>query len=194
MDVVIENLEDKLSRWLYYEYENASKIMGKNIIFTNVPFSWAKILSKLGKVYFKHVWEVFEAKDLIILDPQAEDKLSSEDLAGKRAIVVGGILGDNPPQGRTKKFLTSYAYGALVRNIGSWQFSIDGAVYVAKMIVNGLRLEDIGVKRRLRIKVRSDESFYQHYIVLPYAYPINDGKPVINPKLIKYLIKRSLGQ
>ncbi|MBC7091909.1 MAG: hypothetical protein H5T50_08410 [Nitrososphaeria archaeon] len=194
MDVIIENLEDKLSRWLYYEYENASKIMGKNIIFTNVPSSWTKVLSKLGKVYSNHVWEIFEPKDLIILDPQAEDKLSFSDLNGKSAIVVGGILGDNPPQGRTKKLLTSYAAGALARNIGRWQFSIDGAVYVAKMIINGTGLEDISVRRRLKIKVKSDKTFYQHYIVLPYAYPINDGKPVVNPKLIKYLVKRSLEQ
>lgn len=192
MDIIIENLEDKLSKWLYYEYENASKIMGKNIIFTNVPSSWTKVLSKLGKVYSNHVWEIFEPKDLIILDPQAEGRLSNQDLNGKSAIVVGGILGDNPPQGRTKKLLTFYTPGALVRNIGEWQFSIDGAVYVAKMVINGRRLEDIRVRRRLRIKVGSTETFYQHYIVLPYAYPINDGKPVVNPKLIKYLVKRSL--
>lgn len=192
MDIVIENLENKISKWLYYEYENASKITGKNIVFTNVPIGWVKVLSKLGKVFQAHVWEIFNPKDIIILDPQAKLKLCQEDLVGKKAIVIGGILGDNPPQGRTFKMLSSYAEGALLRNIGVWQFPIDGAVYVAYMIINGKRLEDIFVIRDLKIKIRLKEQSYQNYIILPFSYPIEDGRPIINKKLIKYLIKRSL--
>ncbi|MEM2505898.1 MAG: hypothetical protein QXF61_02500 [Nitrososphaeria archaeon] len=192
MNIIIENLESELSKWLYYEYENASKITEKNIIFTNVPYSWSKILAKLGKVFHSHVWEIFDPKDIIILDPQAKAKLCKEDLIGKKAIVIGGILGDNPPQGRTFKMLSSYAEGALLRNIGVWQFPIDGAVYVAYMVMNGKSLEDINVRKGLRIKIRLDNQFYNYYIVLPYAYPIENGRPVINRKLIKYLIKRNL--
>lgn len=192
MHIVIENLEEELSRWLYYEYENASNITGRNVVFTNVPPSWTKTLSKLGRVYQAHVWEVFKAEDLIILDPQAESKICPEDLVGKSAIVVGGILGDNPPQGRTRKMLSSHAHGAILRNIGKWQFSIDGAVYVAQMILDGRRLEDVEVKRGLKIKIRLNEQFYQHHIILPYAYPLRNGRPVINPKLVKYLIRKSL--
>ncbi|MCX8188280.1 MAG: SAM-dependent methyltransferase [Nitrososphaeria archaeon] len=192
MEIIIENLENELSKWLYYEYENASKITGKNIVFTNVPSGWVKVLSKLGKVVQSHVWEIFDPKDIIILDPQAELRLCYEDMVNKKAVVIGGILGDNPPQGRTSKMLSSYAKGALLRNIGVWQFPIDGAVYVSYMVMNGKKLEDIPVKRGLRIKIKLEKQPYHHYIVLPYAYPIENGRPVISHKLIKYLIKRSL--
>lgn len=173
-----------ISDWLLYEYENASRIAGVDcLIFTNVSGVGAERLRGLGEVRSEHVWEIFNPEELIILDPQSPRALQPEEARGKKAIVVGGILGDNPPRGRTRKLLTSRARGAASRNIGAWQFAIDGSVYVAKKVLEGYRLEAIPVKRRLAIKVSE-----HHSIMLPYAFPLHNGKPVINPKLVKYLI------
>ncbi|MBS7605465.1 hypothetical protein KEJ31_04085, partial [Candidatus Bathyarchaeota archaeon] len=67
------------------------------------------------------------------------------------------------------------------------QFSIDGAVYVAKLISEGFKLEDIPVKRGLRIKINDGAEIY-----LPYMYPLKDGKPLISEDLLRYLVSEEI--
>ncbi|MEM1562132.1 MAG: SAM-dependent methyltransferase [Candidatus Bathyarchaeia archaeon] len=181
---VIEHLEPRISKWLYFEYEHASEIVGRDkLVFTNVKEREdAKILSNLGTVRGESFIEIFDQKKIIILDPQASEELRPEDLRGRDAIIVGGILGDNPPQGRTRKLITSRAPEAIARNIGSGQFTIDGAIYVAKLVCQGFRLKDIQVKRGLHVKIDDKAEVY-----LPYMYPLKDGKPVISEGLLRYL-------
>ncbi|MEM2537478.1 MAG: SAM-dependent methyltransferase [Candidatus Bathyarchaeia archaeon] len=181
---VIEHLEPELGKWLLFEYEHAAEIADKNrLMFTNVKKADERqILSKLGMVEEKSAAEIFSHEKVIILDPKAELPLKPEDFANKEAVVVGGILGDHPPRGRTRKLLTRRFPKAVVRNIGKGQFSIDGAVYVAKLVGEGTPLEAIPVKKGLTLKINKHGEIY-----LPYAYPLRDGKPVISQKLVAYL-------
>jgi len=181
---IIEHLESETGKWLLYEYEHASEIVGKNrLIFTNVKNKSEAIkLSKLGKVEEKGAAEIFSPEKVIILDPKAEEPLKPEDFAGKDAVIIGGILGDYPPKGRTRKLLTRRFPKATVRNIGKSQFSIDGAVYVAKLVSEGTPLEKIPVKKGLSLRLNKHAEVY-----LPYAYPLKDRKPVISQKLVAYL-------
>jgi len=181
---VIEHLEPETGKWLLYEYEHASEIVGKKrLIFTNVKKKSDAIkLSRLGKVEEKSAAEIFSPEKVIILDPKAEEPLKPEDFAGKDAVIIGGILGDHPPKGRTTKLLTRRFPKATVRNIGKGQFSIDGAVYVAKLVSDGTPLEKIPVKKGLSLRLDEHAEVY-----LPYAYPLKDGKPVISQKLVAYL-------
>ncbi|MEM2242588.1 MAG: SAM-dependent methyltransferase [Candidatus Bathyarchaeia archaeon] len=180
----IEHLEPEIGKWLLFEYEHAAKIAGKNrILFTNVKKEdERRLLSKFGTVEEKSAAEIFNHEKVIVLDPKAELSLKPEDFNGKEAVVVGGILGDHPPKGRTGKLLTRRFPKAVVRHIGKGQFSIDGAVYVAKLVGEGTPLEAIPVKKGLRLKLNKHGTVY-----LPYAYPLRDGKPVISQKLVAYL-------
>jgi ribosome biogenesis SPOUT family RNA methylase Rps3 len=182
---VIEHLEPEIGKWLLYEYEHTSEIVGKNrLMFTNVKKEeWRRLLSRLGTVEEKSAAEVFNQEKVIILDPKAELPLTPEDFAGKEAVIVGGILGDHPPKGRTRKFLTRrFEKTATVRNLGKGQFSIDGAVYVAKLVSEGTPLTAIPVQKGLSLKLN-----YHGEVYLPYVYPMWNGKPLISQKLVAYL-------
>ncbi|MBS7620764.1 hypothetical protein KEJ32_01365 [Candidatus Bathyarchaeota archaeon] len=181
---VIEHLEKKIGKWLLYEYTHASQIVGKDrILFTNVAKKSDKAkLSKLGAVEEKSAAEIFNHEKVIILDPKAEPPLKPEDFVGKDAVIIGGILGEHPPKCRTSKLLTKHFPKATVRNIGKNQFSIDGAVYVAKLVSEGTPLEKIPFKKGLSLKLNEYAEVY-----LPYAYPLKNGKPVISQKLVAYL-------
>lgn len=184
---VIEHLEPEVNTWLHIEYTHASEIISKNrLIFTNVKCEADKAkLSSLGTVKKQSFAQIYKPSEILILDPKADSKLEPEDLTCKKAVVIGGILGDNPPKERTKLLITSRCEGAVARNIGKSQFTIDGAVYVAKLVSEGFRLEEIPVRRGLTIKLSEHHSVY-----LPYAYPLENGKPLIHEALIGYLRKR----
>lgn len=104
--------------------------------------------------------------------------------------MIGGILGDHPPKGRTWKYLTSRMEGVECRSLGEHQLPIYCAVYVAWMVWRGFNLEDIPLTFGVEINVESF-SDVKHTIYLPYAYPIVDGKPYI-PKRLENLLKRGL--
>ena len=181
---VIEHLEEEIGKWLYIEYKHASEIVGReNLMFTNVKrVEDRNLLSEFGEVEARSFRDVFRQDEVVILDLKAERKLVTSDFYGKKAVVIGGILGDNPPRGRTQRHLSNLCPKAVKRNLGRKQFSIDGAVYVAKMVSEGIPLEAIRVVDGLNIKV---DEFVEIY--LPYVYPLNDGKPVIHEELVKYL-------
>jgi ribosome biogenesis SPOUT family RNA methylase Rps3 len=184
---VIEHLEPSLGKWLLIEYKHASEIVGANrIIFTNIKKrAHAAKLSRFGTVKSESFDVIFPLHELVILDPRADEPLKSQDLTDKKAFVIGGILGDHPPRGRTYQLITSRSPGAVARNLGKLQFPIDGAVYVAKLVSEGLPLEKVPIKRGLTIRVSREHSIY-----LPYAYPLRDGKPVISKELIEHLLSK----
>ena len=183
---VIEHLEPRLSEWVLIEYEHASMIVGReNLAFTNVKRGF-KALERLGKVYRESVVELFDREDIIVLDPKAEELLEPSDFDHVRAVVVGGILGDHPPKGRTFKLITSKMKRARARSLGDCQFSIDGAVYMALKVASGVRLSEIPVAKSLTLKCGDLE------IHLPFCYPLVNGKPVISPKLIDYLLRTDI--
>lgn len=188
---VIEHLEPEIDKWLLFEYEHASEIVGKNHLqFTNVKKESDKLaLSKLGAVENKSAIKVFNPEKVVVLDPKAKLPLKPEDFAEKGAVIIGGILGDYPPKGRTSQLLTRRFPRAVVRNIGRWQFAIDGAVYVAKLVSEGTLRETIPVTKGLTLRLNEYGEVY-----LPYAYPLKNGKPVISQKLVTYLCSDEIVQ
>ncbi len=183
MLLVIENLEPKLSEWLLIEYSHSAKTAGKNLLITNLSkAAELRKLAKVAKVEKKRAQDIFAHDEIVLLDPLAKKVLSPPDLEGKRAILIGGILGNDPPIGRTKELLTKNFPRATVRNIGRAQFSIDGAVFVAKQISLGRTLTEIPVQIGLELQVAKGYS-----VNLPYAFPLVRGKPFISSKLAKYL-------
>ena len=121
-----------------------------------------------------------------MLDPQAKKLLDPEEASNAEAIVIGGILGDNPPRGRTRKLLTSRFKEAKPRSLGPYQFSIDGAVYVATMVAKGLRPTEIEIEINPTIEIDLGE-YGSTIIELPYAYPVVKGKPLISPELLEHI-------
>jgi ribosome biogenesis SPOUT family RNA methylase Rps3 len=183
----IEHLEPRLSQWLFIEYSHAAEIVGKDrLLVTNVrkPAEFRK-LQKVCTVEKKSVVDVFSPGELVVLDPQAKKELKQTDMRGKLAVVVGGILGDDPAQGRTKRMLTEMLSGAVSRNIGAGQFSIDGSVFVVEQISRGVELQDIPWRQDVEISMAK-----HHSVVLPFAYPLVDGKPLMSKKLLTYLKRR----
>lgn len=179
---VIEHLEPRLSRWLLIEYSHAAEIAGRLLVTNVKKASERRKLSKICEVRSESVAEIFRPRELLVLDPQARKPLTRRDFSGVSAVVVGGILGDNPPRGRTKILLTDRLRGCKARNIGKAQFSIDGSVFVAKEILRGKKLQDIPVVVEVEIPLEEG-----HSVILPFAYPLVNGKPLIHPKLVEYL-------
>ena len=182
--IVVEHLEPKLSDWLLFEYENAAKL-GKNILFTNVKSGRAKF-KRFSEVESRSVLEIFPQERLVILDPLAKKRLAHDDLAGGAIAVIGGILGDHPPRGRTRALLTSKAPKAKIRNLGRDQFPIDSAVYVVQTIMQEKELSTIPIKRGLILRVKLKPSGV-YEVELPYVYPIVANKPLVSKKILKYL-------
>jgi ribosome biogenesis SPOUT family RNA methylase Rps3 len=184
MKFIIELREKRISKWLQLEIEHSSLIVGKeNLVLTNVRYkSHMRVLKKYGKVLRDSIIDLKELHDkIIILDPKAKEVLKPDE-AKEAILVIGGIMGDFPPRGRTFKYITSKLKNVRARNIGKHQFSIDGAIFVAKMIAEGKKLEEIPYVKKISIQV---DPF--HEIILPFAYPLVNGKPLIYDKLVEYL-------
>jgi ribosome biogenesis SPOUT family RNA methylase Rps3 len=185
--LIIEHLEE-ISEWLWLEYSHVAKWWGNRLIFTNVREDEREKLAKLGNVISESVTRFpFDRSKIIVLDLQAKEELKPEDIEEDTIIVVGGILGDAIPRGRTKEFITSKMEGVKVRHIGKPQYSIDGASIVAKLIADGKRLKDIKYEENPTIKL---DEFSE--ITLHYAVPKLNGKLLLTPGLIE-LQKRELG-
>ncbi|MEM4576488.1 MAG: SAM-dependent methyltransferase [Candidatus Nezhaarchaeales archaeon] len=185
---VIEHLEPRLSKWALIEYEHASLIVGKeSLAFTNVKKGF-NILQKFGKVYRESATELFDNEKTVVLDPKANELLDPSDFCYAETVVVGGILGDNPPRGRTFKLITSKMKKVKARSLGKGQFSIDGAIYMALKVAQGVKLSEIPLATSLTLKSGCLE------VYLPYSYPLVNGKPVISPKLIEYLMETDVVQ
>ncbi|MFB0500291.1 MAG: hypothetical protein ACETWO_03310, partial [Candidatus Hadarchaeaceae archaeon] len=75
---IIEHLEPKLSEWLCIEYSHAARIVGKNnLILTNVKkVKESQKIKRIAQVERRRVKELFNQKELIVLDPRARKKLS----------------------------------------------------------------------------------------------------------------------
>lgn len=180
---VIEHLEPKLSEWLYIEYSHAAQIVErKRLLITNVKKKGeSRKLVEIAGVERKRACELFKQHELIVLDPRARKKLSPADMRGRGVIVIGGILGEEPPLGRTRELLTRTLPRASTRNLGKEQFAIDGATYVAKQVSEGKSLEEVPVQHGLEIQISEVHSTF-----LPYTFPLVRGKPLISQELIAY--------
>ncbi len=193
--VIIEHLEPELYDWCLLEYKHISKIVGKEcLIFTNVKSpDDQKKLAEFGKVEARSVNSGFLTDNLhldksrmCLLDPNAGGVLTPYDCKEQfEYLIFGGILGDDPPKGRTKK-----AFGGLdcnKRNLGNKQMSTDTAVYVAKKIADGTQFADIEFVDELVIPVAKGEE-----IILPYRFVVENGKPVLAKGYIDFVKKQEM--
>ena len=144
-----------------------------------------RILISLGIVWSRSILDYEDENRLIILDPKAEETLRRDYINNDDYLVIGGILGDYPPKGRTYKYITKKIikkYPKVRRyNLGKYMFPIDSAAIVAYLIWRGEKLEDIPVINELHIKHKYGE------VILPFSYPLIHGKPFINPILMELL-------
>lgn len=191
--IVIENCEDTISPWLLLEYRHASMIYGKEyLLFTNIPRKYHRLMSKLGSVLEESIVELVntgrvDPGELIVLDPRSRERLSRDILLSTRYVVIGGILGDHPPRGRTYMYITSrLPSDTRAYNIGEGQYSIDGSVYYVNYLLSHSDLSEFRY-----IDGVSVETEYGH-IYLPYRYPIVDDKPLLADGLEYYLKYRKL--
>ena len=190
--LMIEHLEEKLSRWLLLEYRHASEWWSRNVIFTNVRNKEeAEKLSNLGRVIPKRFYEIVQPdEEVIILDPAAEVELKTCDFKNASYVVVGGICGDEVMRGRTGKFITSPALKRRgkfrIRNLGKVQLPIDQAAIVAKLIMRGKKLDEIEILPKLRLTLEECEGM-KRIVELPYGYVSIKGKPVITADFMKIL-------
>ena len=182
---IIEHLEKRLWPWCIIEYKNISQMVGKkHVWFANV--STGAKLRKFGRVTKESVTcSISSNPRVCVLDPVADKQLTPQEAQKFDYFVLGGILGDYPPQKRTKNELTKKIPGASARNLGHEQMSTDTAVYVVHEIFNGKKLSDFSFQGEIEIPLGKNES-----TVLPYRYVLVKGKPMISDELVNYLKKR----
>ncbi len=183
--IVIEHLEPVLSEWLLIEYRNAWKFIGEKLLITNMKDDKErKVLEKFVRVTSKRCFELYPRA--IVLDPAAEKMLSPKDRNLANAVVVGGILGDHPPRGRTSVLLTRLYKNPIVRNLGENQLSIDGAAILADLVLNkGVRLDEIDFVDN--VTVEREFMGIRHTVTLPYRYPVVNGKIILSDDLLRML-------
>ena len=197
MEVVVEHLEECLSPWLVSEYSYVVKLFGDRVLFTNVkqPES-RRVLASLGaRVTESSVVELVSTGRLrrpVVLDPRAPEALRPEELVGADSAVIGGIMGDHPPRGRTYREITSklLPMGAVARNLGKHQLTIAGAAHVLKRVEEGARLESLDIRFGLSFSITLGS--YELTIELPYAFPYEGGRPVLPEGYLEVVAKRSL--
>lgn len=194
MKFIIEHLEPELYDWCLIEYEHISKIVGKdNLIFTNIKNKKEQSrLRKYGQVYDKSVSQLklnnLKSKNICVLSQYSEKTLKTLDKNKFEYLIFSGILGDNPAKKRTVEFTKKLEKDAIkfeTRNLGKKQMPTDTAVYVAKKILDGKKLEDMKFVDELEIEINENES-----VNLNFRFVVDGNKPVINERLVEYLRKK----
>ena len=178
MKFIVEHLEDEVWDWCILEYRHMSTIVGKeNLIFTNVPEKEASKLKGLGEVRKESVLKLKFDK-CCLLEMNTDNELSFSDNKFEH-MIFGGILGDNPPRGRTKVL---HKLKCEMRNLGNEQMSTDTAVLVTKMILDGKKLNEIEFKDTIEMETNDGEE-----VILPYRYVVKNGNPVLPEGLFEML-------
>lgn len=151
-----------------------------------MPPKYFQLMRKYGEVLSSSIVDlvnsgVINRREVIILDPQSSEPLSYYDLSTHKFVVVGGILGDHPPRGRTKKLISDRMIGVETRNIGAGQYSIDGSVYYVNYLWTRGDMRDYEFVDGVTVNTSTG------HVYLPYRYPLVDGKPLLAPGLLEYL-------
>lgn len=185
--IVIEHLEPFTSKWMFIEIKHSALLAAPyQLWLTNVRRECERIIFShyVSKVYRESIIDLskrLRCNRIIILDPDASTPLTPTDFKKPSIVVVGGIMGSHPPEKRTKKYLSEKMSHAIRRNIGKGQFTINGAVYVLRQVLDGKSIEEIKTVNGLKINTIDGE------ILLPYTFPLENGKPVILEEEIVYI-------
>jgi len=177
-------MEKRLYKWASLEYEHLAELVGKEkVLFTNLTKSMAEKLSVFGKTTTKPIEKIPLTKPCL-LDPHADKTLTPEYTKQFSDFIFGGILGDFPPQKRTRE-LVKILPRIPRRNLGKQQMSTDTAVFVTKKICDGIPLEKLLFQDGYTISAGKDIE-----MELPYRYVVNRGKIIFSEKLKRYLKKK----
>jgi ribosome biogenesis SPOUT family RNA methylase Rps3 len=183
--LVIENLEPKRSSWLMMEYRHACSLWGGEVQFTNVRDR--RLQRDLQRISGAHVsarsFRDLDLGEAVVLDPKAGKPLTAADCKSFDTVVVGGILGGDKMRGRTRDLITKRAK-VPARHLGAIQLPIDIAVFAARAIALGAKLEDLEFTNGLTVRYRDGMD-----IELPYGYPVVRKKVIVTPGLVDYLAK-----
>ncbi len=191
--VVIEHLESCINKWILLEYKFVIDIFGRNrVLISNIRNRChEETLKQLGVELVKESateW-LKHRDDVIVLDPRADRPLTVSDLQNAKYVVIGGIMGDHPPRGRTHTFITSKMNRAKPRNLGPYQLTIFGAAYILKEIERGRNLDEIPLKFGLEVRKNLDKDI-SLTLYLPYAFPIDEkGTVVLPPNYLETIIE-----
>ncbi len=185
VQLVIENLEPRRSKWLMMEYKHACSLWGGEVQFTNVRDP--RLQRALQRTGHAHVsarsFRDLDLGEAVVLDPNAAKPLTAADCKAFDALVVGGILGGEKMRGRTRDLITRRAK-LPARHLGAIQLPIDVAVFAARAIALGAKLEDLEFTNGLTVRYGEGMD-----IELPYGYPVVRKKVIVTPGLVEYLAK-----
>ncbi|MEB3851238.1 MAG: hypothetical protein LRS49_01475 [Desulfurococcales archaeon] len=176
---MVEHMEEGVSRWMLEEYLEAARAAseaGAELLVANAsdPTVYATLRAAGLRVWRWSACRLLDRPDTVLLDPAAPRRLEPWEASLARAILVGGIMGDHPPRGRTR-LLSWRCPSAAKRNLGPHQLSIDGAVKVALEVAGGRSLDEVELAVSPRIEVETPMGPVE--VELPYAYPLRGGRP-----------------
>ncbi|MEB3774594.1 MAG: hypothetical protein GSR86_06700 [Desulfurococcales archaeon] len=191
MLILIEHMEDRVSRWVLEEYLESSRVAegaGMELIVTGVSsdYDYAVLSSRGVNVSREHSWELCDDPKTIVLDLWASRDLSPHEAMAGECFVIGGIMGDHPPRGRGR-LLTMHFDWAAFRRLGPRQLSVDGAVKVLTMLRGGVSLDRIEFVESPTFRI--DTGLGSVEVLLPFSYPVRDGKPWISSGLLRLLAR-----
>lgn len=183
MKYIIEHLEPELFPWCELEYKNISKIVGKeNLLITRLRKEDLDKLKDYATVTTKGTSSMPEINTpkTCVLDPNATSVLLPSDKDVFDTIILGGILGNEPPRARTAEELIFTK--ATRRHLGKEQFPTDNAAYVMNKILTGTPFEELKFQDHVEIELDEGES-----TILPFRYVLINGKPMISKEVIEIL-------
>ncbi len=195
--IVVEHLEPVVGEWVRAEYRHLVDIVGaERVAFTNTG-DCDSFLREIGRSVLCFEESVAELRGilyaspdrLLVLDPSADRILEPGEAGRHDAVVIGGILGDHPPRGRTRTLLTRRLRGAVVRSLGPHQYSIDGAAVVYMLVEEGQHPYTVRVVLNPVIRLRYFDIEVEEE--LPFAYPVLGAGPEYPPEL-PWLLERGL--
>ena len=182
--VVIPHLEPCISPWILSEYRFVSKLFGRDaVVFTNIRKKRdGDILKKLGRVFRGDFREFIgslgiDVDKVLVLDPKVKERLGLSDVRECYVAIIGGIMGDYPPRGRTWTYISSKLRGARIRSLHDGQLTIAGVAYVLKKVIEGIPLSKLDFIEGIKIKAKL--LGFEHEIYLPYVFPLENGEPVV---------------
>ena len=182
---VIEHMEPDFKGWCLLEYKNIAKHVPK-LILSQCPITQKP--TELDQVEFqKHSvndWPMEKQARILLLDPDSKVELQPSDCVDFDYLLFGGILGDDPPQDRTRLLREM---GFVTRNLGKVQMTTDTAVLVAQEIIENQKfLKDLQFVDRPEIKLGNKSS-----VELPFRYLVKDGEPRLPDGLIELIKKEN---
>jgi ribosome biogenesis SPOUT family RNA methylase Rps3 len=185
MRYVVEHLDRRLYAWCLLEYKHISQEVGKDSFWiTNLRSAKEqRMISPYGRAFAASASEL-DLGRACVLDPAAKKALSPSDARKFDTIVIGGILGDHPMQGRTEELLSRRVKGER-RHLGPEQMSTDTAAIVAKLVLSGKPLSSMRFIDGIEIPIKPGES-----VELPFRYLISEGKPLLPNGLVALLKRR----